>query len=49
MLSTHHPCIGTSALQERLRENLGQHDQEQPAAEATPVDLTFQEPELERD
>ena len=46
--STHH-TTSTSALEERLHENLRQHNQGHSSGEATPIDLTFRELRLERE
>ena len=53
-LSTHHPTTprpktGTSALVERLRENVGRRDPGHSSGEVTSGDLTFGEPQLEQE
>lgn len=48
-LSTHHPTTGTSALEKRLHENLDHYDQAHSSGQATQVDLTFRETQLEHD
>ncbi|WP_457255974.1 DUF4192 domain-containing protein [Pedococcus sp. P5_B7] len=48
-LSTHHPTTGTSALEKGLHENLDHYDQAHSSGEATQVDLTFRETQLEHE